>query len=64
MLASDGQLNNAWAMAIEHGGTTHLWLQLGAARETDHPLDAANAYARQVEELIDRRADTQLRASG
>ncbi len=55
VLAWDGQLDDSWAMAIEHGATTHLWLQLGAAREADHPLDAASAYARQVEELIDRK---------
>ncbi len=55
VLAWDGQLDDAWATAIEHGATTHLWLQLGAAREADHPLDAASAYARQVEELVERK---------
>ncbi len=55
VLAWDGQLDDAWATAIEHGATTHLWLHLGAAREADHPLDAASAYARQVEELVERK---------
>lgn len=55
VLAWDGRLDDAWAMAIEHGATTPLWVQLGAAREADHPLDAASAYDRQVEELIGRK---------
>lgn len=55
VLAWDGQLDDAWTTAREHGATTRLWVQLAAAREVDFPLDAASAYAREVEELIDRK---------
>jgi hypothetical protein len=55
VLAWDGQLDAAWAMALEHGASLPLWLQLAAAMEPEHPLDAARAYARDVEAQIDRK---------
>ena len=55
VLAWDGQLDDAWAMALEHGASLSLWLQLAAAIEAERPLDAASAYARDVEAQIERK---------
>ncbi|QYG93240.1 hypothetical protein HC251_12935 [Iamia sp. SCSIO 61187] len=55
VLAWDGQLDDAWAIALDHGASLPLWLQLAAAMETERPLDAASAYARDVEAQIDRK---------
>lgn len=55
VLAWDGQLDDAWAMALEHGASLPLWLELAAAMEPERPLDAASAYARDVEAQIERK---------
>ena len=55
VLAWDGQLDDAWAMALEHGASLPLWLELAAAMEPERPLDAASAYVRDVEAQIDRK---------
>ncbi|MCB1015934.1 MAG: hypothetical protein KDB10_12580 [Acidimicrobiales bacterium] len=55
VLAWDDQLDDAWAMAVEHGASLALWLELAAAMEAERPLDAAIAYARDVEAQIERK---------
>ena len=55
VLAWDGQLDDAWALALEHGASLPLWLELAAAMEAERPLDAASAYARDVEAQIERK---------
>lgn len=55
VLAWDGQLDDAWAMALEHGASLPLWLELAATMEPERPLDAAGAYARDVEAQIERK---------
>jgi hypothetical protein len=55
VLAWEGRLDDAWAVADEHGASLSVWLDLAKASETDRPLDAARAYARDVEAQIDRK---------
>jgi uncharacterized Zn finger protein len=55
VLAWDGQLDDAWVMAVEHGASLPLWLELAGAMEAERPLDAASAYARDVEAQVDRK---------
>lgn len=55
VLAWDDRLDDAWALALEHGASLPLWLELAAAMEAERPLDAASAYARDVEAQIDRK---------
>lgn len=54
VLAWDDQLDEAWALATEHGCSDHLWNSLAAARE-DHPVDATAVYQREVERQIARK---------
>jgi uncharacterized Zn finger protein len=42
----------AWREAQEGGCSDGLWLQLAAAREKDHPADAAPIYLRQAEAAV------------
>ncbi|MCW5977039.1 MAG: SWIM zinc finger family protein [Bryobacteraceae bacterium] len=42
----------AWREAQEGGCSSHLWLQLAAAREKDHPADAAPLYLKHAESAV------------
>jgi tetratricopeptide (TPR) repeat protein len=55
VLTWEDRLDDAWAVANEHGASLSVWLQLAAASDTDRPLDAARAYARDVEAQLDRK---------
>lgn len=55
VLAWDSELDEAWALATEHGCSDHLWNSLAAAREADHPLDSVAVYQRDVERQIGRK---------
>jgi uncharacterized Zn finger protein len=55
VLAWEGRLDDAWAVADEHGASLSVWMELAKASETDRPIDAARAYARDVEAQIDRK---------
>lgn len=55
VLAWEGRLGDAWAVADEHGASLSVWIELAKASETDRPIDAARAYARDVEAQIDRK---------
>lgn len=55
VLAGEGRLDDAWAVADEHGASLSVWMELAELSETDRPLDAARAYARDVEAQIDRK---------
>jgi hypothetical protein len=54
-LAWDGRLDEAWAVADEHGASLSIWKELAKASETDRPINAARAYGRDVEAQIDRK---------
>lgn len=42
----------AWREAQEGGCSDGLWLQLAAAREKEHPADAAPIYLKQAEAAV------------
>ena len=46
ILLFDGEIDDAWAVASEHGCDERLWLTLAASRQHDHPLDAIPIYKR------------------
>lgn len=55
LLLADGEVEAAWATAREHGCRRALWLELAAARSSEHPADAAAVYRREVETLVETK---------
>jgi hypothetical protein len=55
VLVWEGRPSEAWVVADEHGASLSVWMELAEASETDRPLDAARAYARDVEAQVDRK---------
>lgn len=54
-LLHDNVVDDAWALAVEHGCNQALWMALAKACEKEHPLDAVGVYQREVEQLVDRK---------
>jgi len=46
------EVEQAWQEAQQGGCDSPLWLELAAAREADHPAEAAAVYLREAERLI------------
>lgn len=44
VLLYEGQVDQAWDTAVQHGCDDRLWLTLAHAREATHPLDAIGVY--------------------
>lgn len=63
VLLHDDAVEEAWALAVEHGCNQALWMALAKAREKEHPLDAVGVYQREVEHLIDRKQTTSYQAA-
>ena len=59
----EGDVDVAWAEANRAGVTARLWLQLAAAREADHPLDAIPIYKLEVERAIGAKNNDAYRAA-
>jgi len=55
ILLFDGEIDDAWAIAGEHGCADGQWLSLAAARQHDHPLDAIPIYQRAALAAIDAK---------
>ncbi len=55
VFASEDRLDEAWTVADQHGASLSVWMELAKASESDRPLDAARAFARDVEAQIDRK---------
>jgi tetratricopeptide (TPR) repeat protein len=55
VLFGDGEVEQAWQLAVEHGCPQPLWMSLARARGAEHPLDAVAVYKREIEDLIDRK---------
>ncbi len=55
VLLHDDAVEEAWALAVEHGCNQALWMALAKAREEEHPLDAVAVYQHEVENLVDRK---------
>ena len=55
ILMFDGEIDDAWAAAGEHGCAEGLWLSLAAARQNDHPFDVIPIYRRAAFAAIDAK---------
>ena len=55
ILLFDGEIDDGWAVACEHGCDERLWLTLAASRQHDHPLDAIPIYERAALAAIDTK---------
>ena len=55
VLLFDGQFDDAWTIAVEHGCSDELWLIFAAARQQTHPLDAIPIYRRAALAAIDTK---------
>ena len=55
ILLFDGEIDDAWTVAGEHGCDNGRWLALAAARQNDHPLDAIPIYQRAALAAIDTK---------
>lgn len=59
----EGDIDRAWVEANRAGVTSRLWLQLAAAREDEHPLDAIPIYQQDVERAIGARNNDAYRSA-
>jgi hypothetical protein len=57
ILLFDGQIDEAWVVAVEHGCSEQLWLSLAATRQQTHPLDAIPIYRRAALAAIDTKSN-------
>ena len=57
ILLFDGQIDEAWIVAVEHGCSDQLWLSLAGARQQTHPLDAIPIYQRAALAAIDTKSN-------
>jgi uncharacterized Zn finger protein len=55
ILAFEGDTEQAWQVATEHGCDRQMWLTLARSREDSHPLDAIGVYEPEVFALIETR---------
>lgn len=59
----EGDIDTAWAEANRAGVTSRLWLEVAAAREDDHPLDAIPIYQQDVERAIGAKNNDAYRSA-
>jgi uncharacterized Zn finger protein len=55
ILMYEGDIEDAWTVAVQYGCDTATQLSLARAREKDHPLDAIPVYERAALEEIDQK---------
>ncbi len=55
ILMYEGEVEDAWMVATEHGCSDATWMTLARARETDHPLASISVYERAVFTEIDKK---------
>lgn len=55
ILLFEGDVDEAWEVAAEHGCDSRLKMTLARAREATHPLDAVEVYQPEVFALIERK---------
>jgi tetratricopeptide (TPR) repeat protein len=63
ILLSEGESEQAWAVALEHGCDGRLWLTLARAREADHPLDSISVYEHEVQSQIETKTNRGYRVA-
>ena len=61
ILAYEGDIDEAWQVATEHGCHGRLWTSLARAREDTHPMDAIGVYEPAVFDLIEARKNDTYR---
>ena len=63
ILLSEGESEEAWAVALEYGCDGRLWSTLALAREADHPLDSISVYERELESQIETKTNRGYRVA-
>lgn len=63
VLLWEGHAQEAWREALEGGCDEGLWLALAAAREREHPADAARIYQARLEPTLDGRNERAYRTA-
>ena len=63
VLLDDGQVDEAWTVAVVHGCEQRLWLALAVAREKSDPLDVIPVYVVELQRQIDSRSKSGYRAA-
>jgi uncharacterized Zn finger protein len=61
VLLFEGDTEEAWRVATEHGCDQRLWMQLARTREQSRPRDAIPIYEREIESLIRKKNDAGYR---
>ena len=59
----EGDTDEAWKVAQQHGCDRRTRMTLARARETDHPLDAIDVYEPEVFALIGQKKNQTYRAA-
>ena len=59
----EGDIEDAWTVAVEYGCDSQSQRTLARAREADHPLDAIPVYEREVFVLIDQKKNPAYKAA-
>ncbi len=55
ILLYEGDVDEAWQVAADHGCDRQLWMSLARARERTHPQDAIGVYDREIDAAIDTK---------
>jgi uncharacterized Zn finger protein len=63
ILMYEGDIEDAWTVAVEYGCDAQSQMTLARAREKDHPLDAIPVYERTVFDEIDRKKNQAYKAA-
>ena len=63
ILLHEGRVEEAWAVALHHGTSWHLWMALARARETMAPRDSIAIYESQALAVINRKKSNQYRVA-
>jgi uncharacterized Zn finger protein len=63
ILMYEGDIEDAWTVAVEYGCDARSQMTLARAREKDHPLDAIPVYERAAFEEIDKKKNPAYKAA-
>jgi uncharacterized Zn finger protein len=63
ILLYEGDVDEAWEVAADHGCDQRLWLTLARAREATHPLDPIPIYEREALAQIDTKKNPGYRSA-
>ena len=63
ILLYEGRVEDAWAVALQHGSSWQMWMTLARARETTAPRDSIAIYESQALAIIKRKKPDQYRVA-